>query len=176
MIHKKMDLKSSRETLDHSIMYIFAVALEDGNWHHIKSYKPERAAARKARLNFGEKLKRMKILNGQKYHDPNPKNRCFGGRAEILMKNGAKFEEEKTVVDAHPYGLRPFSRSQYINKFETLTDGIISKTESRRFLKIVQNLKSLQSKDIKNLNLQVMPKFKKKNLQKMAFFKYYSSN
>ena len=56
---------------------------------------------------------------------------------------------------------------KYINKFETLTDGVISKTESRRFLKIVQNLKSLKSKDIKNLNLQVMPKFKKKRFYKI---------
>ena len=32
---QKMDPNASRETLDHSIMYIFAVALEDGNWHHI---------------------------------------------------------------------------------------------------------------------------------------------
>jgi 2-methylcitrate dehydratase len=41
---QKMDPKASRETLDHSIMYIFAVALEDGGWHHQKSYAPERAA------------------------------------------------------------------------------------------------------------------------------------
>ena len=35
-----MDPNASRETLDHSIMYIFAVekALEDADWHHIKSY------------------------------------------------------------------------------------------------------------------------------------------
>ena len=167
---QKMDPKSSRETLDHSIMYIFAVALEDGNWHHIKSYKPERAA-RKSTVELWRKIETYEDSEWtKKYHDPNPKNRCFGGRAEILMKNGAKFEEEKTVADAHPYGLRPFSRSQYINKFETLTDGIISKTESRRFLKIVQNLKSLQSKDIKNLNLQVMPKFKKKKSTKNGIF------
>ena len=38
-----MDPNASRETLDHSIMYIFAVALEDGNWHHINSYTPQRA-------------------------------------------------------------------------------------------------------------------------------------
>ena len=31
-----MDPNASRETLDHSIMYIFAVALEDGDWHHVK--------------------------------------------------------------------------------------------------------------------------------------------
>ena len=41
---QKMDPKASRETLDHSIMYIFAVALQDGSWHHVKSYAPERAA------------------------------------------------------------------------------------------------------------------------------------
>ena len=39
---QKMDPNASRETLDHSIMYIFAVALEDGSWHHVKSYTPER--------------------------------------------------------------------------------------------------------------------------------------
>ena len=41
---QKMDPKASRETLDHSIMYIFAVALQDGRWHHVDSYKPRRAA------------------------------------------------------------------------------------------------------------------------------------
>src|SRR3984893_3347639 len=39
---QKLDPNSSRETLDHSIMYIFSVALEDGTWHHIDSYLPER--------------------------------------------------------------------------------------------------------------------------------------
>ena len=137
---------------------------------NIKSYKPERAA-RKSTVELWRKIETFEDSEWtKKYHDPNPKNRCFGGRAEILMKNGTKIEEEKTVADAHPYGLRPFSRSQYINKFETLTDGVISKTESRRFLKIVQNLKSLKSKDIKNLNLQVMPKFKKKRSSKIGIF------
>jgi 2-methylcitrate dehydratase len=40
---QKMDPKASRETLDHSIMYIFAVALQDGRWHHVDSYAPRRA-------------------------------------------------------------------------------------------------------------------------------------
>ena len=42
-----MDPYASRETLDHSIMYIFAVALEDGAWHHVKSYTPQRARKKK---------------------------------------------------------------------------------------------------------------------------------
>ncbi|GKT31422.1 2-methylcitrate dehydratase, partial [Aduncisulcus paluster] len=40
---QKFDPDASRETLDHSVMYIFAVALEDGTWHHERSYAPERA-------------------------------------------------------------------------------------------------------------------------------------
>src|SRR3984957_18892263 len=40
---QKMDPKASRETLDHSIMYIFAVALQDGRWHHVDSFSPKRA-------------------------------------------------------------------------------------------------------------------------------------
>ena len=44
---QKMDPNASRETLDHSIMYIFAVALEDGTWHHVKSYTKARAKKKK---------------------------------------------------------------------------------------------------------------------------------
>ncbi len=41
---QKMDPAASRETLDHSIAYIVAVALQDRAWHHERSYAPERAA------------------------------------------------------------------------------------------------------------------------------------
>ena len=44
---QKMDPNASRETLDHSIMYIFAVALEDGDWHHVNSYTKARARKKK---------------------------------------------------------------------------------------------------------------------------------
>src|ERR1700724_42699 len=40
---QKFDPDASRETLDHSLPYIFAVALEDGTWDHELSYTPERA-------------------------------------------------------------------------------------------------------------------------------------
>ena len=42
-----------------------------------------------------------------------------------------------------------------------LTDGIITKNESARFLKLVQNLRKLKAKDLKGLNVEVMPKVKK---------------
>ena len=86
------------------------------------------------------------------------------------MKNGSQIIEEINVADAHPAGKRPFKREQYINKFKILTKGIITKKESERFLKTVQNLKALKSKDLKKLNIQVIPKLKiRKNSKKSIF-------
>ena len=57
---------------------------------------------------------------------------------EAMVK---KISEQLDRADAHPYGARPFKRQNYINKFLTLTNGILNKKESDRFLKTVQNLK-----------------------------------
>ena len=167
---QKMDPNASRETLDHSIMYIFAVALEDGNWHHIKSYTPQRAK-RKSTINLWRKISTRENKKWtKKYHDTNPKNKSFGGKVIIRMKNGSIISEEINVADAHPNGRRPFKREQYIEKFKTLTEGIISKKESDRFLKLVQNLRKLKSNDLKNLNIEVIPKIKSAKIRKKTIF------
>ena len=167
---QKMDPSASRETLDHSIMYIFAVALEDGMWHHIKSYTPERAK-RKSTVELWNKIETFEDEEWtKKYHEPNPINKCFGGKVIIYMKDGSKIIEERGVADAHPSGNRPFRRSNYIEKFNMLTDGIISQKESKRFLMLVQNLKKLKTQDINYLNLEVMSKFHKKRPRKITIF------
>ena len=159
---QKMDPNSTRETLDHSIMYIFAVALEDGSWHHIKSYTPERAN-RTSTVSLWNKIETHEDSKWtEKYHNPDPKKKSFGGRVVVTLNNGSIIEEERDVADAHPIGLRPFKRSEYINKFKILTNGIISKLESKQFLKLVQNLKTLKPKDLQKLNIKVFPKFSKK--------------
>ena len=153
-----MDPYASRETLDHSIMYIFAVALEDGAWHHVKSYSPQRAR-RKSTVKLWHKIvTRENKKWTKKYHEIDPNKKCFGGKVIIKMKNGSTITDQINVADAHPAGKRPFGRKEYINKFKTLTDGIITKQESDRFLKIVQNLRKLKSKDLKKLNIQVKNK------------------
>ena len=167
---QKMDPNASRETLDHSIMYIFAVALEDGKWHHVKSYTPERAK-RKSTLELWRKIVTFEDREWtKKYHDPDPAKKCFGGKVIIYMKDGSKITEERGVADAHPSGKRPFRRSNYIDKFKMLTDGIISQQESKKFLKLVQNLKNLKPKDIAQLNVEVMSKFHKKRPKKITIF------
>ena len=106
----------------------------------------------------------------EKYHDPNPKNKCFGGKVIISMKDGTIISEEINVADAHPAGKRPFTRKEYINKFKTLTNGIISKKESDRFLKCVQNLSKLKAKDLMGLNVEVKTSIKDKSKSSKGIF------
>ena len=166
---QKMDPNASRETLDHSIMYIFAVALEDGDWHHVKSYTKARAK-RKSTIKIWRSIKTHEDKRWtKKYHDPNPKKKSFGAKVIITLKNGRKITEQQDRADAHPYGSRPFKRQNYINKFLILTENILDKKESNRFLKIVQNLKKLKAGQLDKLNIQVKKNKIKRNLKKGIF-------
>ena len=166
---QKMDPNASRETLDHSIMYIFAVALEDADWHHIKSYSKSRAK-RKSTIKIWRNIKTHEDKKWtKKYHDPNPRKKCFGAKVIVTMKNGKKYIEQLDRADAHPYGLRPFKREDYIKKFQTLTNDIIDKKESKRFLKLVQNLKKLKPGKLKDLNIVIKKNKIKRNTKEGIF-------
>ena len=167
---QKMDPYASRETLDHSIMYIFAVALEDGIWHHVNSYSPQRAR-KESTVKLWRKISTREDKKWtKKYHDPNPKNKCFGGRVIIKMKNGSTISDEIDVADAHPAGSKPFGREEYIEKFKNLTKGIISNKESDGFLDLAQNLRKLKSFDLKKLNIEVILNKKPRDSQKNSIF------
>ena len=166
---QKMDPNASRETLDHSIMYIFAVALEDGDWHHEKSYSKSRSN-RKSTIKLWRLIKTHEDKKWtRKYHDPNPKNKSFGAKVVVKLNNGKKIIDQLEKADAHPYGARPFKRQDYIRKFKTLTDKILSKKESERFLKTVQNLRKLKEGQLGKLNIEVSNKKIKKNKKKSIF-------
>ncbi|MBC7530392.1 MAG: MmgE/PrpD family protein [Oligoflexus sp.] len=152
---QKMDPNASRETLDHSIMYIFAVALQDGDWHHVKSYAPERAK-RADTVALWHKISTTEDPKWtESYHDQDPNKKRFGGRVEIKFKNGETLVDELGVADAHPAGARPFKRADYIKKFDTLTESIIEKAERNRFIELVQNLADLTADQVQQLNVQV---------------------
>ena len=167
---QKMDPRASRETLDHSIMYIFAVALEDGEWHHINSYTPKRAS-RKSTIELWQKIKTFEDKEWtKKYHDPDPNKKCFGGRVVIKMNDGKQIEDEISVADAHPSGKRPFTRSNYIEKFNSLTKGIVDAKEVKRFIKDVENLRKLKSNELFKLNIEVRKKITRKSKEKFCIF------
>ena len=86
------------------------------------------------------------------------------------MKNGSVISDEIEVADAHPSGLRPFKREQYINKFETLTDGLISKSESLNFLNLIQNLKKISHRDLLDINPKLIPSKIKSKVRKKGIF------
>ena len=164
-----MDPNASRETLDHSIMYIFAVALEDASWHHIRSYNKSRAN-KKSTIKIWKSIKTHEDKKWtKKYHDPNPRKKSFGAKVVITMNNGKKFTEELERADAHPYGSRPFQRVNYINKFSILTKDILSKKEISRFLKVVQSLKNLKKGELIKLNLEIKKSKLKTNSKRGIF-------
>lgn len=152
---QKMDPNASRETLDHSIMYILAVALQDGAWHHVHSYAPERAQ-RADTVRLWQKIRTVedpKWTEAYHAHDPNKKR--FGARIEIEMNDGTKIVDELGVANAHPAGAKPFKRADYIRKFDTLTEGLITKEERNRFISLCERLPELTAAELKQLNVQI---------------------
>jgi 2-methylcitrate dehydratase len=152
---QKMNPKSSRETLDHSIMYIFAVALQDGTWHHVDSYAPKRAQRRDTVALWHKIETREDPEWTRRYHAADPAERAFGARVEVIMEDGQSIVDELGIANAHPLGAHPFERADYIAKFETLTDGIIMPRESARFLDAVQNLPRLGAGELDALNVSM---------------------
>jgi 2-methylcitrate dehydratase len=150
---QKMDPKASRETLDHSIMYIFAVALQDGKWHHVDSYTSKRAN-RADTVRLWHKIATTEDSEWtRRYRSTDPNELSFGGRVEIFMRDGSKLVDEMAVANAHPLGARPFGRTDYIGKFLTLTDGIVSAREAARFLEAAQSVASLPAGELHQLNV-----------------------
>ncbi len=150
---QKMDPNASRETLDHSIMYIFAVALQDGRWHHVDSYT-RRRAGRPDTVALWHKIETREDPEWtRRYHSTDPNELAFGARVEVIMQDGSRIVEEMAVANAHPLGARPFGRDDYIRKFHALIEGIISTRESNRFLEAVQDLARLPTGELAVLNI-----------------------
>ncbi|MFD4432956.1 2-methylcitrate dehydratase PrpD [Nocardia sp. NPDC058497] len=152
---QKFDPTASRETLDHSVMYIFAVALQDGTWHHERSYAPERAQ-RPDTVELWRKISTAEDPEWtRRYHSTDPNEKAFGARAEVTLKSGEVIVDELAVADAHPLGARPFARDQYIAKFRTLAEGVIDPAEQDRFLDVAQRTPELTAEELGQLNFTV---------------------
>jgi 2-methylcitrate dehydratase len=152
---QKYDPDASRETLDHSIMYIFAVALQDGRWHHEESYREERRH-RPDTVELWQNIRTVEEEEwSERYHHPDPSEKAFGGRVEIRMADGRTIVDEAAVADAHPNSDRPFGREQYVDKFDTLTEDWIDAGERERFLGLVDRLPDLSAEEVRALSVQV---------------------
>jgi len=154
---QKYDPTASRETLDHSIPYIFAVALQDGGWHHVDSYAPARAA-REDTVALWHKITTAEDAEWtRRYHSEDPAEKAFGGRVEIRLTDGTVIEEQIAVADAHPLGARPFAREDYIRKFRILAEPVLEPAEIERFLDLAQRLPELTADEVRQLSIVAKP-------------------
>ena len=150
---QKFDPHASRETLDHSIMYIVAVALQDGAWHHVRSYAPERAQ-RADTVALWSKIRTVEDPAWTvRYHSADPAVKAFGGKIRIRMKDGSEIADEMAVANAHTLGATPWRRADYVGKFRKLTEGLIDDAEAERFLGVAQRLSSLSHAELFGLNI-----------------------
>lgn len=150
---QKYDPTASRETLDHSIPYIFAVALQDGHWDHVDSYSPERAS-REDTVALWHKFTTAEDAEWtRRYHSLDPQEKAFGGRVEITLADGSTLVDEIAVADAHPLGARPFTRENYIHKLRTLAADATDDAELDRFIAAVENVENLAAGELDQLTV-----------------------
>jgi 2-methylcitrate dehydratase len=154
---QKYDPDASRETLDHSIPYIFTVALQDGTWDHADSYSPERAH----RADTVELWKKVSTVEDpewtRRYHSNDIEEKAFGGKVVIKLADGGEIVDEIAVADAHPLGARPFAREQYVQKFRTLAEWVLEEAEIDRFLDLAQRLPELGPDELGGLTFTAAP-------------------
>jgi 2-methylcitrate dehydratase len=153
---QKYDPGASRETLDHSLPYIFAVALQDGSWHHETSYTPERAA-RPDTVALWQKVSTVEDPAWTERYHAAGAGQSYGGRVVVTLVDGRQVVDEISVADAHPSGARPFGRDEYVRKFRSLAVPVLGETEAERFLALALRLPELGSEEVRMLTFAALP-------------------
>lgn len=151
---EKYSPTASRETLDHSIPYIFAVALQDASWHHVDSYLPERAQRPDTVALWRKTTTAEDAYWTKRYHSTDPDTVAFGGRVEVRLTSGEVITDEIAVADAHPQGARPFEKEQYQAKLKTLGQ-LASESELERYMNLAYSLTELTAEQVRGLNIEV---------------------
>ncbi|HEY4203151.1 MAG TPA: MmgE/PrpD family protein [Devosiaceae bacterium] len=142
---QKSDPDASRETLDHSIMYILAVALEDRRWHHVDSYTSARAH-KPSTIALWHKIRTIEDPAWtSRYLDPDPDKRAFGGKLIVTLNDGRTIVGERAVADAHPNGAHPWTWPDYANKFEILSKDTLAEADRAAFLSSARGFATLGS-------------------------------
>jgi 2-methylcitrate dehydratase len=138
-------------------MYILAVAWEDGIWHHIRSYAPERAK-RATTVRLWNKIRTEEDGRWTRaYHEPDPARKMFGAEVAVHMSDGSSIRESLENPDAHYLGARPFGRRDYVGKLRTLCEDMVEPGEQQRFVELVELLPELEPHQVATLNLEAMP-------------------
>jgi 2-methylcitrate dehydratase len=149
---QKSSPDASRETLDHSLSYIVAVALEDGWFHHERSYAHERAH-RPGTIALWRKIRSVvDPLWEAEYQQARPERPALGGRIELHLDDGRVIAGEKPVADAQIGGVRTMDRSGYEHKFRVLAGPVVDAEVLEAFLALAHQLPGASPEAVCQLN------------------------
>jgi 2-methylcitrate dehydratase len=108
-------------------------------WHHVDSYAPKRAG-RADTVRLWHKIETTEDPEWSAAILDRSERMRSAAAWRSSLRDGTTLVDEMAVANAHPLGARPFGRPDYIGKFRTLTDGIVSTREANRFLEVAQVL------------------------------------
>jgi 2-methylcitrate dehydratase len=149
---EKYNPDASRETLDHSLSYIVAVALEDGCFHHEHSYAYERAH-RPETIDLWHRVHSVIDPSWEALYRQALLDRpALGGRLELHLNDGPVISGEKAVADAHTRGARPMDQAGYVAKFRTLAGPVLESEVLQAFLRLVHGLPDATPEALSLLN------------------------
>ena len=151
---EKSNPNASRETLDHSLCYIVAVALEDGWFHHERSYTHERAH-RPATIDLWRKVRSVADPDWDARHrHATPDRPVLGGRMELHLDDGQVIGADKPMADAQVGGAHTMDRAGYERKFRSLAATVLDSEILEGFLTLTDELPTASPESLFRLNPQ----------------------
>lgn len=149
---EKFNPDASRETLDHSLSYTVAAALEDGWFHHERSYAHERTH-RPGTIALWRKIRSVAdpYWDAQ-YRQARPERPALGGRLELHLDDGRVIAGEKPVADAQIGGAHTMDRAGYEQKFRALAGPVVDAEVLEAFLALAHALPGASPEVLCRLN------------------------
>lgn len=151
---QKIDPDSPRGTLDHSIMFAIARSMQLGRWDE-DVYSIAAAEKDELRRAMAKIRTKQDPEWERRYHSTDPKEQSFGGTLVIELADGRVIRDSKACANAHPFGLTPWKRPNYVRKLESLTKGLLSEAERNRFLALVDKLEGATSAQLSGLTPKI---------------------
>ncbi len=138
---EKSSIKT-KEQADHSLRYMVAVAMLDGQVLPAQ-YEQERIA----KDDVQSLMKRIHVTPNDTFSELFPEEIACSIR--VRLKNGKTYTKEK--MDYEGFYTRPFSFSRAAEKFQVLTNGFISSDTQSKLIETIDKLESIRVRDLTSL-------------------------
>ena len=132
----------TKEQADHSLPYLLAVALLDGDVMPAQ-FAPDRIV----RSDVQGLLKKVSVRPNHEYTDEYP--RKMSAKITVRLKDGTVIEHE--VQDYPGLASRPFTWDESVEKFDKLVTGRVDDGLCRAIKGAVRSLETIQVRDLMNL-------------------------